>query len=207
MGDTANSSVPVFGINSPPTTPNARGTQSIPTTARHVTGTNTAYFNVGTPGNNWSPHRTPTANLGDWAPGAGTENKPFDIKEWSVDGRKVTKELRSFDGDMAAYDNWRRRIRDHFVSVNCNDATVFDLIEQQKTPIDWNLLATTRVAELPYLNWSWVSTHLWSFTGALGRQPLDKQVEPCRRPRVQWTRALARSLSPELRRILKDGQR
>ena len=165
-GDTHNGSVPTFGINSPPAPPNARGSQHFPTSVRHVTGTNTAYFNVGTPGNHWSPHRPPAANFGGWAPGAGTQNKPFDVKEWSVEGKKVTKELRSFDGDMAAYDNWRRRIRDHFVSVNCNYALVFDLIEQQKTPIDWNLLATTRVAELPYLNWSWVATHMWSFTGA-----------------------------------------
>ena len=67
---------------------------------------------------------------------------------------------------MAAYDNWRRRIRDHFVSVNCNYAKVFDLVEQQRTPINWHQLTTLRVPELPYLNWQWVSTHLWSFTGA-----------------------------------------
>ena len=138
---------------------------------RHMSGSNTAYFHVGSPGTQWSPlnpqvQNSNNANFGNWAPGAGTERKPFDAKEWSVESKKVTKELKAFDGDMATYDNWRRRIRDHFVSVNCNYAKVFELIERQKTPIDWNTLATTRVAELPYLNWQWVATHLWSFTGA-----------------------------------------
>ena len=167
------SQVPTFGIGpqEQPTHHNrsGQGPQSIP---RHVSGSQTAYFHVGSPpaqaNDRWSPlnPQNPNSGFGNWAPGAGTEGKPFEARDWSVEGKKVTKELRSFDGDMAAYDNWRRRIRDHFVSVNCNYALVFDMVERQKTQINWHQLASTRVPEMPYLNWQWVSTHLWSFTGA-----------------------------------------
>ena len=61
---------------------------------------------------------------GAWAPGAGTENRAFDPRDWSVEGKKVSKELRTFDGDIAHYNNWRRRIRDHFVAVNCNYSVI-----------------------------------------------------------------------------------
>ena len=97
-------------------------------------------------------------------PGAGTEQQPFDPKLWSIENKKVTKELRAYDGDMAHYDNWRRRIRDHFVSVNHNYSRIFNLIEITKGPIKWNSLATTYVRELPYLDWQWVATHIWTFT-------------------------------------------
>ena len=65
---------------------------------------------------------------------------------------------------MAHYDNWRLRIRNHFVSVNHNYSSVFKLIEITKGPIKWNSLATTYVRELPYLDWQWVATHIWTFT-------------------------------------------
>ena len=110
------------------------------------------------------PYQNPQTAFGQWAPGAGTENQPFDPRAWSADGRKVSKELRTYDGDMAHYDNWRRRIRDHFVGVNTNYSYVFSLIEGEKVPIRWRFLATTRVAELPYMNWEWMATHLWTFT-------------------------------------------
>ena len=68
--------------------------------SRHMSGSNTAYFHVGSPGAPWSPLNPQNSNFGDWAPGAGTEKKPFDTKDWSVEGKKVTKELKTFDGDM-----------------------------------------------------------------------------------------------------------
>ena len=106
------------------------------------------------------------AQFGDWAPGAGSQNRAFDPREWSVDGRKVTKELRAFDGQMVHFDNWRRRIRDRFISVNCNYAKVFELAESSKIPIRWEMLPTTHIPDLPYLNWSWIATHIWTFTGS-----------------------------------------
>ena len=110
------------------------------------------------------PYQDPQTSFGQWAPGAGTENQPFDPRAWSADGRKVSKELRTYDGDMAHYDNWRRRIRDHFVGVNINYSIIFNLIEGEKVPIHWRLLASTRIEELPHMNWEWMSTHLWTFT-------------------------------------------
>ena len=110
----------------------------------------TEHFNVGSPSqNNWSPlnpNQAPAGNasFGAWAPGAGTEHDAFDAKAWSVDNKKVTKELRAFDGDMASYDNWRRRIRDHFMSINCNYSKIFSIIEEQKQPILWAHLPRTR---------------------------------------------------------------
>ena len=67
---------------------------------------------------------------------------------------------------MIHFDNWRRRIKDHFISVNCNSAKVFELAESSKVPIKWEWLPTTTVPELPYVNWSWIATQIWTFTGA-----------------------------------------
>ena len=102
---------------------------------------------------------------GAWAPGAGSEHRAFDPRDWSVEGKKLSKELRTFDGDIAHYDNWRRRVRDHFMAVNCNYSVIVELIEIQKVPIRWNKLATTQVSSLPHVNWEWLATHLWTFTG------------------------------------------
>ena len=126
----------------------------------HASAKQPGLFNVG------SPLNPGNAQFGDWAPGAGSQNRAFDPREWSVDGRKVTKELKAFDGQMIHFDNWRRRIRDHFISVNCNYAKVFELAESAKVPIKWELLPTTHIPDLPYVNWSWIATHIWTFTGA-----------------------------------------
>ena len=56
-----------------------------------------------------SPGSPLTGNPSQWAPGAGSENRPFDPREWSVEGKKPSRELKTFDGDLAHYDNWRRR--------------------------------------------------------------------------------------------------
>ena len=97
--------------------------------------------------------------------GAGTQNRPFDPRDWSTDGKKISKELRTFDGDLATFDTWRMRVRNHFVGANCNYSRIFELIETNKTPIKWATLARTQIADLPYLDWQWIATHLWTFTG------------------------------------------
>ena len=61
---------------------------------------------------------------------------------------------------MANFDTWRQRVHDHFINVNCKDANIFNLIENQKTPIVWAKLALTTIPELPYVQWQWVATHL-----------------------------------------------
>ena len=96
-------------------------------------GSGPTYHDLRSPGSPLNPqqprsddwHRTThNAQFGQWAPGAGTEMKAFDTRDWSVDGKKPSKELRSFDGNISNYDNWRRRMRDHFISTNCNYATI-----------------------------------------------------------------------------------
>ena len=104
-------------------------------------GTTTTFHNIGSPlsgqasaglggATGYDPSYPPPPgaafNFGRWAPGAGTERQPFDPKFWSTENKKVTKELKAYDGDIAHYDNWRRRVRDHFVSVNHNYSTVFN---------------------------------------------------------------------------------
>ena len=135
-------------------------------------------YHVGSPG---SPLGAPAPHF---AAGAGSESRPFDAKEWSVDGKKPSKELKTYDGDMANFDTWRQRVHDHFISVNCNYAKVFNLIENQKTPIEWAKLAMTTIPELPYVQWQWVATHLWTFLGGyindtlLGRRLTMANGEP-----------------------------
>ena len=105
------------------------------------------------------------ASFGRWAPGAGTQLKPFEEREWSTGNKKVTKQLDAFDGDIVHYDNWRRRIRDHFIDVNCNYAEVFRLIENEKGIISWANLPHMKIQSLPHMNWQWIASHLWSFMG------------------------------------------
>ena len=50
-------------------------------------GSQVPHFNLGSPG---SPLN---GTLPQWAPGAGTENRPFDPRDWSVEGKKPIKEL------------------------------------------------------------------------------------------------------------------
>ena len=143
------------------------------------------YHDLRSPNNQWSPlsgntrpqphqqpeqsqdwqHTTQNARFGQWAPGAGTETKPFDARDWTVEGKKPSKEMRSFDGNISQYDNWRRRMRDHFISTNCNYATIFRIVETNKARIDWMSIANTQNPELPHLNWQWIAQHLWSITG------------------------------------------
>ena len=117
------------------------------------------HYNMSSPG---SPLN---GSVPQWAPGAGTEHRPFDPRDWSVEGKKPSKELRTFDGDMAHYDNWRRRVRDHFVGTNINYSKVFEVVEKEKVTIRWSNLSTTFIEELPRVNWEWIATHLWTFTG------------------------------------------
>ena len=135
------------------------------------------HYGIGSPG---SPLTTPGAQgsaTHQWAAGAGTELKPFDPKDWTVDSKEPSKELRSYDGDMAHYDAWRRRVRDHFMSVNCNYSKLFDLIEAQKSPINWFLLSTTRMPQFPHMNWEWIATHAWTFiSGYLGDDLMKRRM-------------------------------
>ena len=41
---------------------------------------------------------------------------------------------------MALYDNWRLRVRNHFVGTNCNYSRIFELVETNKVPIVWALV-------------------------------------------------------------------
>ena len=158
--------------------PNPNGPSNVP----NQQGGNSAgptYHNM-SPGAQWSPlsgnqphdqdrnewNRTAqSARFGQWAPGAGTEQKPFDAKDWSVEGKKASKELRAFDGNMAHYDNWRIRMRDHFMSTNCNYATIFELVESNQSRLDWMTIANARVQALPNMNWQWIASHIWTVTG------------------------------------------
>jgi hypothetical protein len=56
--------------------------------------------------------------------------------------KKASHELKSFDGDITNYDNWRRRVGDHFTPTNMFDKDMFDVIEEEKALIPWAKLAT-----------------------------------------------------------------
>ena len=61
---------------------------------------------------------------------AASQHRPFDTRDWNVDGKKISKELKTFDGDLAMYVNWRLRVRN-----NCNYSRVFELVEANKVAI------------------------------------------------------------------------
>jgi hypothetical protein len=99
------------------------------------------------------------------APAASSLHKPFDVRDWSTDGMKISKELKTYNGDLATFDVWRTRIRNHFVSKNANYSKIFEIIEKNKIPIPLHSLSNTRIPELPNIDWCWIATHLWTFTG------------------------------------------
>ena len=51
-------------------------------------------------------------------------------------------------------DDWRNRVRDHFIGTNMHDREVFDLVEQSKLIITFKFLSETRVQTLPNINWT-----------------------------------------------------
>jgi hypothetical protein len=121
-------------------------------------------------GDPWSQpqQEVPAATYGGWqapnfANGAGSNVRPFDARDWTED--KASNELKSFNGDITHYDNWRRRIRDHFTQNNMFYKDIFDLVDAEKGLIPRIKLATLKVAHLPNLDWQWISSQIWSFTG------------------------------------------
>ena len=65
------------------------------------------------------------------------------------------------------YDNWRKRIRDHFVGANMYYKDVFHIIEKEKNVISWNALNLTKNPRLPNRKWA---------LGGLTRLVIDWQV-------------------------------
>ena len=59
--------------------------------------------------------------------GAGTQLRPFDWRDWSTDGKKTSKELKTFNGDLASFDTWRMRVRYDLVGKSCNYSHTLDL--------------------------------------------------------------------------------
>lgn len=153
-------------------------------------GQQPAHFRVGSPEASIGSPLNPTRGVtSQWAAGAGTELRAFDPREWAVDQKKPSKELKSFDGDLAFYDSWRRRVRDHVVGVNCNYGLIFDTIESTKVPINWSALGTTRVHQLPYMNWEWAATHIWTFIGGyLSDDTMRRRITLTNGwPRLHWS--------------------
>ena len=119
----------------------------------------------------WSQSRYGNGGVGasmpassTWAAGAGSDRRPFEARDWTVD-KKATHELKSFNGEIANYDNWRRRVRDHFTGTNLFYKDIFDMVESEKSTISWSRLATLKVAALPNLDWQWIASQIWSFIG------------------------------------------
>ena len=65
--------------------------------------------------------------------------------------------MKSFDGEMKGYENWRRRIRDHFIGTNIHYKEIFDIAEAEKHAIPWDGLPTTFIASRPNLCWQWIA--------------------------------------------------
>ena len=91
--------------------------------------------------------------------------KDFDVKDWSADGKKPSKESQSFDGNISNYDNWSDVCVITFFSCKCNSGTIFKIVETNQKRIDWMSTANTRNPELPHVNWQWISQHLWNVRG------------------------------------------
>ena len=89
-------------------------------------------------------------------------------------GEKVSRELKSFDGLIHHYANWRNRIRDHFITTNVHYGEVFDIVERTKVPLTLIVLSNAKLPTLPHLNWRWVASHIWTF---IGKWMNDTQLE------------------------------
>ena len=123
------------------------------------------------PANPWGPQPSDPATSAvpptpsSWAAaGAGTNIMPWNDKHWIVDN-KPPKELRTFDGDIRYYDKWRLRLRYHFIATNMFYQNIFDMIENSREPITFQMLSTASVPLLPNVNWIWLSNHIYGFVG------------------------------------------
>ena len=174
---------PGFGASSQPrTTPGAA--PSMPQSWSPLSGSNDAWANyspstppaansspwTGAPAPQATPGPAPasaSANVpptNGWSAGFGTNYGVWAQKDWTVDHR-VSPSLVSFDVQINHYDDWRNRVRDHFIGTNMHYREVFDLIEQRKHIITFKFLSETKVATLPNIHWPWVAPHIWTFRG------------------------------------------
>ena len=124
----------------------------------------TGAHSQGNDGQNFGHQQSNGSHHGGWAAGFGTNLGPWHEKDWTV-GEKVSRELKSFDGQIAHNGNWRNRIRDHFISTNVYYGEVFYLVEKSKFPLALALLGSSQIPSLPNLNWRWIASHVWSFVG------------------------------------------
>ena len=67
--------------------------------------------------------------------------------------KEAYHELKSFNGEITHYDNWRRRVRDHFTSTNLFYKKIVYLVEGKKAMIPWAKLPTLKVSSLTKLDW------------------------------------------------------
>ena len=89
---------------------------------------------------------------------------PWSGKHWTVDN-KPPKELRTFDGDTRYCDEWRLRLRYHFIATNMFYHNIFDMIESNQTPITFQTLSASNIPLLPNVNWVWFANHIYGFVG------------------------------------------
>ena len=88
---------------------------------------------------------------------------------WSID-RKVTKELKPFDGSSLHYKSWRDRVMDHLTRCNVHWAELLNFVESEHAVLNWSRLAAATpfftVATKGYTcDLVTVAQTLWSFIG------------------------------------------
>ena len=91
------------------------------------------------------------------------------MKTWAID-RKVTKELKAFDGSSLSYKSWHDRIVDHVMRCNVHWGEVLSMVEKVQTPLTWTKLAEASpmitVATHGYTcDYVSLAKTLWSFIG------------------------------------------
>ena len=77
--------------------------------------------------------------------------RSFDVRNWTVD-KKAFYGLKSFNGDINNYENWRRTDRDHFTQTDMFYEEVCDFVAAEKGLIPLAKLTTLQVASLPNLD-------------------------------------------------------
>ena len=138
---------------------------------------NSQQFNIGSPISdpfNVKPPspQTPPQPTDPWAtyrqnpPTSHTNHaSAFNVREWNVSDKKMSKAMTLFNGSAHSYRNWSDRIKDHCKEVNLGYSYIFNLIEAQGSRIVQANLQNGVLENGAAVDFRWLSQHLWVFIG------------------------------------------
>ena len=93
--------------------------------------------------------------------------KPYVHKDWCLTDKKVSKELKSFDGIAANDKQCHTRVRDHCHMFNPDWRRLLNLVEKSHAPITWAYMGISKIDALRPQDLVAIAHDLWAFLGSV----------------------------------------